>query len=201
MKQKLIESCTYQTPKIVRVIDRKIGLIYYGICLLIISYIVFYVLLYKKEYYQTEKTIGGSIIKPFGKLVGKDQFTNQTRVFDIGDYTRNIDETSAIFIATKIEITEGQQQKYCHITPCESDADCKNIICLVSSSQLQYTKNTKTFVMENLQDLHFEFVNVIQFGSEEEIEDIIYSTDAIEYDKHGEKKVVFYPEKRANALT
>eukprot|EP00347_Sterkiella_histriomuscorum_P017542 403348942 len=219
MKQKLIESCTYQTPKIVRVIDRKIGLIYYGICLLIISYIVFYVLLYKKEYYQTEKTIGGSIIKPFGKLVGKDQFTNQTRVFDIGDYTRNIDETSAIFIATKIEITEGQQQKYCHITPCESDADCKNInqnppiserICMSSGFCKQYawcpvhnsnsTKNTKTFVMENLQDLHFEFVNVIQFGSEEEIEDIIYSTDAIEYDKHGEKKVVFYPEKRANAL-
>jgi len=73
---------TYQTPKIVRVIDRKIGLIYYALCLLVMSYVVFYVLLYRKLYYTSEKTLGGSSIKVFGTLVGYDNQTNETRAFD-----------------------------------------------------------------------------------------------------------------------
>ena len=67
--KKLEDSLTYQTPKIVRVIDRKIGLIYYTLCLLIICYVVFYVLLYKQQFYQSEKTMGGCSIKPRGKVV------------------------------------------------------------------------------------------------------------------------------------
>ena len=62
LKEKLGEMCTYQTPKIIRVIDRKIGLIYYFICAIIISYIIFYVLVYKKMYMISEKTAGGSAV-------------------------------------------------------------------------------------------------------------------------------------------
>ena len=46
----LVDQITYQTSKIVVIIDRKIGLFYYVLCLLIIAYVALYVLLYKKEY-------------------------------------------------------------------------------------------------------------------------------------------------------
>jgi len=46
------------------------------------SYVVFYVLLYRKMYYISEKTLGGSSIKVYGVLVGYDNSTNDTRAFD-----------------------------------------------------------------------------------------------------------------------
>ncbi len=41
-----------------RIIDKKVGLIYYGLCAIIIGYVSLYVLMYNQEYYTKEKTIG-----------------------------------------------------------------------------------------------------------------------------------------------
>ena len=55
-------------------IDRKIGFTYYALCLIIISYVLFYVLLYKQQYYKAEKSLGGSVIMPQGTLIGRDNY-------------------------------------------------------------------------------------------------------------------------------
>ena len=97
---------TYQTPKIIRVVDRKIGLMYYTICILILCYTLFYVLIHKQMYFESEHTIGNTMVTPVGVLVGKSQL-GKTRVFDVGDLVKNLEETSAIFVATKVAITAG----------------------------------------------------------------------------------------------
>jgi hypothetical protein len=99
MKEKLSNICIYQTPKIVKVIDRKVGLIYYTICTAILSYIIFYVLMYKKQYYVAEKTSGGSAVIPKGTFIGYTP-AGETRVFDVWDIVKSTEETSALFIAT-----------------------------------------------------------------------------------------------------
>ena len=64
LRQKLENALTYQTPRIVKIVDRKIGLTYYAICTVIFSYIFFYVLLYRQMAYVRESTVGGSIVTP-----------------------------------------------------------------------------------------------------------------------------------------
>ena len=44
---------------------------------------------------------------------------------------------------------------------------------------------TKTYIMEDLDKLYFEFISVVQFGTEEERADIIYSTNIVEVDESG----------------
>ena len=128
------------------------------------SYVVFYVLLYRKLYYTSEKTLGGSSIKVFGTLVGYDNQTNETRAFDQGDYAQTLEETSAIFIATQVSITTGQTQKYCKIRNCTKDSDCEynphqhplnEEICMSNGYCQDYAwcpyagdpKHTQTFIM------------------------------------------------------
>ncbi len=55
-------------------VDRKIGFTYYALCLIIISYVLFYVLLYKQQYYKAERSLGGSVIMPQGTLIGRDNY-------------------------------------------------------------------------------------------------------------------------------
>lgn len=97
---------TYQTPKIVKVVDKKVGIIYYSICSIILCYVGFYVLMHQKQYQIREETVGGSAVKPVGTLVGQTDKGEQ-RVFDLGDYALSLEETSALFIATKVQITAG----------------------------------------------------------------------------------------------
>lgn len=117
---------TYQTPRIVKIVDRKIGLTYYAICTLIFSYIFFYVLLYREMAYVRETTVGGSIVTPsnptqryIGLTTNKDR-----RVFDAGDIIRNQGETGGLFIVTKVSVTERQTVRECSVTPCTRDSEC-----------------------------------------------------------------------------
>ena len=68
--------------------------------------------------------MGGCSIKPKGKVVMKQIGINSSRVLDVADITRTIEETSAVFVATLMSVTEGQKQQYCDIIPCESNKDC-----------------------------------------------------------------------------
>ncbi|CDW76075.1 p2x purinoceptor 4 [Stylonychia lemnae] len=169
-------------------------------------------------YYSCEKTLGGSSIKPIGLLVGQDNSTNETRAFDQGDYAQTIEETSAIFIATKIAITSGQTQMYCKIRNCTKDADCKfdshshpmnEQVCMSNGFCKDYQwcpyngdpVHTQIYVMQNLLDLHFEYLNVIQFGSDAETEDIIYHTNPVQVQEDGMRHPVFYPKQKSNAIS
>jgi hypothetical protein len=109
MKKALANSLTYQTPKIVSIIDRKIGLIYYSICAVIISYILIYVLYYKQMAFAKEKTVGASNLAVTGKFIGKCELTGEIKVFDAGDLVRGTGGLSQLFIAARIDIISRQK--------------------------------------------------------------------------------------------
>ena len=115
MRARLAESFSYQTPKIVTVVDRKIGMIYCALCLLILSYVFFYVLVYKEQYYTRENTTGGTSITPYGTFIARSNTTAnnvtiiEEKVFDIGDIVRGLEESNGIFIATMVSITQSQK--------------------------------------------------------------------------------------------
>ncbi len=106
MKQFFQENFTYQTAKIIRVIDRKLGLFYYSIASLIFAYIFIYVLLIKKTYLSKETTTGRSSVQAVGKFIGVDEDGN-TKAFDIGDLVKDMGMTSTVFLATNVSVTEG----------------------------------------------------------------------------------------------
>ncbi len=126
MRQKLENALTYQTPRIVKIVDRKIGLTYYAICTVIFSYIFFYVLLYRQMAYERESTVGGSILQPSFPSQRYIVLTNkqERRVFDVGDIVRSIGETSGLFIASKVSVTQNQTIKQCNTVLCSRDSEC-----------------------------------------------------------------------------
>lgn len=99
---------------------------------------------------------------------------------------------------------------YCNITPCKVDGDCLEVNppyseqkCLKSGFCQELTwcpENldpivTKNYTLQNVtQDLTFDFYNVIQFGTDKDIDDLIYST----YKKPNE--TIYYPDANANAF-
>ena len=62
-------------------------------------------------------------------------------------------------------------------------------------------KHTKNYEIENFVDLYFEFTNVIQYGSEADIEDVIYHNTFLPSENRKAKDLVFYPAVGANAIT
>ncbi len=84
--------------------DRKIGLVYYGIALIFTFYIVVYDLIIMESYLMREHTHGGSTLVPKGTFIGTSDIYDD-RIFDASELVRVQAETSAIFIATNISIT------------------------------------------------------------------------------------------------
>lgn len=130
----------YDTVKEVRVLDRRLGYVYYSVLLSVIIYIVLYVFLIKKQYLDKEKTNGwvlGRVINPAH---------DETNIpWDIMDSVTNPGEQGAVFVPTRILVTRGQvQDGFCESTlhPCNSDADCD-----IGHEEMQMTKCSNGFCM------------------------------------------------------
>jgi hypothetical protein len=67
----MCKGLTYKTPKIVQVIDRKIGMIYYFFSTIFVCYIFFYVLIYQEQQYKTEMTNGATALQVYGHFLGE----------------------------------------------------------------------------------------------------------------------------------
>jgi len=112
----------YDTVKLVRVLDRRLGFLYYAVNLVVILYVVVYIFLIKKQYLSEEKTTGWAICK-----VMQPQMSHLGIEWDVYDRVTNPGEQGAAFIPTRIVVTRGQTQgDYCESPPnnCTSDRDC-----------------------------------------------------------------------------
>lgn len=114
---------SYYSSKNVRILDRRLGYIYYGTLTLILLYLIVVVFLINKSYLDIEKVEGFT----YTELSGAAYSTGSTPyVWDIPEENPWGHETSAVFIPSKVVVTRAQYQGVCAdpYLYCESDADC-----------------------------------------------------------------------------
>uniref|UniRef100_A0A1I8JAE7 ATP receptor n=1 Tax=Macrostomum lignano TaxID=282301 RepID=A0A1I8JAE7_9PLAT len=119
----------YETYKIVQINSIKVGIINRVIQLAIISYIIGWVIVYKKGYQEFDNAVSGVTSKVKGV-----QYTNFTgssigaRIWDVADYVIPPQENNAFFIMTNAVVTADQRQGRCDedplVAPCSTDSDC-----------------------------------------------------------------------------
>uniref|UniRef100_A0A1I8H227 ATP receptor n=1 Tax=Macrostomum lignano TaxID=282301 RepID=A0A1I8H227_9PLAT len=119
----------YETQKVIAISSYKIGLIYRGIQMLIVTYVIGWVMLREKGYQSFDTVVSGVTTKLKGL-----EYTNYTnisaigdRIWDVADWAVPPQMNSAFFVTTNVVITKNQSQ-----TTCEEDKDnkwhasCKN---------------------------------------------------------------------------
>lgn len=114
----------YDTSKEVRVIDRRLGLVYYATSALVLFYVVIFLMIIKKQYLDQEKSDGFMMTKVLNPV-----YANDTIPFDIFEAVQNPGESGALFVPTRVLVTRGQSQSgSCEQPgyPCESNDDCDN---------------------------------------------------------------------------
>jgi len=112
----------YETVKWVRVLDRRLGLIYYTLLVVIVVYIVLYVCIIEKQYLDFEKSSGWVIVQ-----VLNNQKSDIGVTWDTYDRITNPGEQGAVFIPTRVLTTKGQTQEgFCEspLHTCSSNKDC-----------------------------------------------------------------------------
>lgn len=113
----------YDTAKEVRVLDKRLGLIYHFFTLAAFLYVLAYVFMARKGYLDVEKTNGLVLTKVITPVAG----TATPQGFDIFDFSTNPGEQGAVFLPTRILITKGQEQDgYCEspLHTCKAASDC-----------------------------------------------------------------------------
>lgn len=122
----LDEVFCYDTNKEVRVLDRRLGLIYYCTLGMVLAYVVIYCQIVMEQYLEEEKSNGFMLSK-----VINPSFANITEgtgiPFDVFESITNPGESGALFIPTRVIATRGQKQSgFCpnKAYKCESAADC-----------------------------------------------------------------------------
>lgn len=126
----------YDTPKIVHIQSKKVGFINRVLQAAIITYIVVYVIWWKKGYQEFDKVVSATTTKLKGIAVTNctelnitvPGGVNGTRIWDVADYVVPPQENDAFFVTTNIIITTSQTQGVCPEAPsvsgCSTDADC-----------------------------------------------------------------------------
>lgn len=114
----------YDTVKLVRVLDRRLGCVYYTVVAAVVVYTIVVVFIIKKQWLDFEKSTGWIIVQ-----VMKPQVSHLGNIsWDVYDRVTNPGEQGAAFIPTRILITRGQEQQdqYCEspLHNCSSAADC-----------------------------------------------------------------------------
>uniref|UniRef100_A0A2K5IBB1 ATP receptor n=1 Tax=Colobus angolensis palliatus TaxID=336983 RepID=A0A2K5IBB1_COLAP len=120
----------YDTPRIVLIRSRKVGLMNRAVQLLILRPVLFYrwVFVWEKGYQETDSVVSSVTTKVKGVAV-----TNTSklgfRIWDVADYVIPAQEENSIFVMTNMILTMNQTQDLCpeipdETTVCKSDANC-----------------------------------------------------------------------------
>jgi len=117
------EFWAYDTVKHVRVLDRRLGLVYLVFIIVILIYVTGYVLLISRKFAVEEKVQGWVVMS-----VRKPQFSEDGVRWDLFDRWKNPGEKGAILIPTHVLVTRGQTQEdeYCEspLHLCQAPEDC-----------------------------------------------------------------------------
>lgn len=131
----LDDTFCYDTVRNVRVLDRRLGIVYYAFFGIIVTYF-FFNLVVKQAYLEMEKTSGWITCQ-----IINSQKSDLGLYWDSYDRVTNPGEMGATFVPTKVVITKGQtetQGQYCQSLqhPCKVDDDCD-----IGNRQLQQKCN------------------------------------------------------------
>uniref|UniRef100_A0A8C6FWG6 Purinergic receptor P2X 4 n=1 Tax=Moschus moschiferus TaxID=68415 RepID=A0A8C6FWG6_MOSMO len=118
----------YDTPRIVLIRSRKVGLMNRTVQLLILAYVIGWVFVWEKGYQETDSVVSSVTAKVKGVTT-----TNTSklgfRIWDVADYVIPAQEENSVFIMTNMIITMNQTQGLCPEIPdkttvCETNANC-----------------------------------------------------------------------------
>jgi hypothetical protein len=189
----------YETVKWVRVLDRRLGLVYYTMLIIIVVYIVLYVCIIEKQYLDFEKSSGWIIVQ-----VLNQQTSDTGQIWDTYDRITNPGEQGAVFIPTKILITKGQTQDgFCespaHNCTINADCDIDNELLQKSQCQNLHCMRRQWCPAED-RDKPTTETQYLEFGGVE-----LWFSTYVHYHKFqldvattDERKEILYPMKRAN---
>jgi len=196
----------YDTPKEVKVLDRRLGMVHYIGQLGVLLYILIYVFIIRQEYFDTEKT-NGLVISKIVPPPDKVPDAKAKVPWDISDFSTNPGEQGAVFLPTRILTTRGQvQDGYCGspLHPCKTSADCK-----VGNDGLQKAECSKGMCMRRqwcpAQDAKDSKTEVHYIDSQNY--DIWFQTDLhfhrfeLDVSTTEEKESIRWPAPRANTYT
>ncbi|XP_061459031.1 P2X purinoceptor 4 isoform X2 [Rhineura floridana] len=119
----------YDTPRIVLIRSRKVGLMNRLVQLAILAYVIGWVFVWEKGYQETDSVVSSVTTKVKGVTM-----TNTSklglRIWDTADYVIPPQGENSVFIMTNMIITLNQTQGLCpelpdNSTMCHSDEDCK----------------------------------------------------------------------------
>uniref|UniRef100_A0A2K5WUE9 ATP receptor n=1 Tax=Macaca fascicularis TaxID=9541 RepID=A0A2K5WUE9_MACFA len=118
----------YDTPRIVLIRSRKVGLMNRAVQLLILAYVIGWVFVWEKGYQETDSVVSSVTTKVKGVAV-----TNTSklgfRIWDVADYVIPAQQENSLFVMTNMILTMNQTQDLCPEIPdvttvCKSDANC-----------------------------------------------------------------------------
>ncbi|XP_069789417.1 P2X purinoceptor 4a isoform X2 [Narcine bancroftii] len=132
-----MKSCTslcdsfleYDTPRIVLIKNKTVGIVNRFIQLTILAYVVGWVFVWEKGYQEFDSSIASITTKVKGIA-----FTNSNQLeehlWDAADYIIPVQQESSFFVMTNVIMTKNQVQGLCPELPsktsgCKSDSDCE----------------------------------------------------------------------------
>ncbi|KAM5180069.1 P2X purinoceptor 1 [Mantella aurantiaca] len=122
--------CEYDTPRMVLVKDKKIGLTFRLIQLGVLGYIIGWVFLYEKGYQDIDDIISSVSIKLKGIAVTNISGIG-TEIWDVADYVFPPEGDSSFVVMTNFINTPEQQMGTCNelpdVAPCSTNEDCEAI--------------------------------------------------------------------------
>ncbi|KAJ7309780.1 hypothetical protein JRQ81_007847 [Phrynocephalus forsythii] len=131
----------YDTPRIVLIRSRKVGLMNRLVQLAILGYVIGWVFVWQKGYQETDSVVSSVTTKVKGVAVTN---TSQLglRIWDVADYVIPPQGENSVFIMTNVIITLNQTQGRCPELPdkttrCQSDADCEEGYSGIHSNGVQ----------------------------------------------------------------
>ena len=139
----LDELFSYQTKKEVRMLDRRLGYLCWGIRLLVWGYIIGFVFVANEGYTQQEVSHGHVLTQVEGSTFSMSK--GVARSWDAIDASRPSLENGALFLATQVLHTQHQTMDNC-TTPskkCSLDADCDNTPPLSSGKPSSLRRRAK----------------------------------------------------------
>jgi len=118
----------YNTPKIVHIRSKQVGLINRLLQLTIIGYIIGFAIVYKKGYQENNAVTGAVTTKVKGVAKTYNLTGNSKKIWDVTDYVVPPQENNAVFVITNLIITMNQQQG-----ECEEDNSIPGANCTLSN--------------------------------------------------------------------
>ncbi|KAL8180134.1 UNVERIFIED_CONTAM: P2X purinoceptor 4 [Gekko kuhli] len=118
----------YDTPRIVLIKSRKVGLMNRLVQLAILAYVIGWVFVWEKGYQETDSVVSSVTTKVKGLAVTNTSMLG-LRVWDVADYVIPPQGENAVFVMTNLIITLNQTQGRCaefpdKMTACSSDKNC-----------------------------------------------------------------------------